>query len=71
MFSDQFYFGRRLGDLGIGSSLPFAQLSVDALASALGEALDPRVAARTRDISATIADDGAAVAARQIANGRR
>lgn len=66
IFGDQFYFGRRVRELGIGSSLPFAGLSTDALAAALEEALKPDVAARARAFAARITPDGAAIAARRL-----
>jgi vancomycin aglycone glucosyltransferase len=66
MFSDQFYWGRRIRDLGIGSSVPAAGLSADALASALREALEPAVAARAGAIAESVTTDGAMVAARRL-----
>lgn len=66
MFSDQFYWARRIGDLGIGSTVPFAALSADALASALHAALEPAVAARARSVAGSITTDGAKVAARRL-----
>lgn len=67
MFSDQFYWGRRIRELGIGSTVPFAALSVDGLASALEDALEPGVAARARSVSDKVASDGARIAARRVA----
>lgn len=66
MFTDQFYWGRRIRDLGIGSAVPVARLSADTLASALREVLEPAVAARARSVAGNVASDGAAIAARLV-----
>jgi vancomycin aglycone glucosyltransferase len=66
MFSDQFYWGRRIRDLGIGSAVPVVRLSADALASALHEVLEPAVAARARSVAGNVTPDGAAIAARRL-----
>lgn len=50
MFGDQFYWGRRIRDLGVGAVALAATLSADALASALHMALEPAVAARARSV---------------------
>jgi vancomycin aglycone glucosyltransferase len=66
MFSDQFYWGRRIRDLGIGAAVPAARLSTDALTSALHEVLEPAVAARALSVAGNVAPDGAAIAARRL-----
>lgn len=66
MFSDQHYWGQRLRDLGIGAATPSATLSVDALAAALREALQPEVVAQARQVAPQVRVDGAAVAARRL-----
>jgi vancomycin aglycone glucosyltransferase len=66
MFSDQFYWGRRIRDLGLGSAVPVADLSADALGSALHEALRPAVTARARSVAVKVTSDGAAIAARRL-----
>ncbi|HVZ38703.1 MAG TPA: glycosyltransferase [Candidatus Kapabacteria bacterium] len=66
MFGDQFYWGRRIRELGIGQAVPFAGLGADALATALQEALEPAVAARASSVAGSIAANGAAVAARRL-----
>jgi vancomycin aglycone glucosyltransferase len=66
MFSDQFYWGRRVRDLGIGSAVPFVGLSADTLASALEEALVHAVGARARSVAGDVTTNGAAIAARQL-----
>jgi vancomycin aglycone glucosyltransferase len=66
MFSDQFYWGRRIRDLGVGSSVAAAGLSADALASALHEALEPAVATRAGVVAREVRSDGAMVAARRL-----
>jgi vancomycin aglycone glucosyltransferase len=70
MFGDQFYWGRRIRDLGIGSAVPFVGLSADTLASALHEALGGAVAARARSVAENIIPNGAAIAARQLVEER-
>jgi vancomycin aglycone glucosyltransferase len=66
MFGDQFYWGRRIRDLGIGSAVPFVGLSADTLAAALHEALGPAVSVRTRSVAGNVTTNGAAIAARQL-----
>ena len=66
MFSDQFYWGRRIRDLGIGAAVPVAALSADALASAVHQVLEPAVAARARWVAGSVTPDGAAIAARLL-----
>ena len=66
MFSDQFYWGRRIRELGIGAAAPFAGLSASTLASTLQETLDPVVAARARFLAGNVTSDGAAIAARRL-----
>ncbi|MES2055256.1 MAG: glycosyltransferase [Pseudomonadota bacterium] len=65
MFSDQFYWGRRVRALGIGTAI--AGLSRDTLASALRETLEPGVATRARAVATTVRSNGAAIAARRLA----
>jgi vancomycin aglycone glucosyltransferase len=67
MFSDQFYWARRLRDLGIGAAVPFGLLAGESLASALRDVLRPSVIDRARLVSTGIVHDGAATAARQLA----
>jgi vancomycin aglycone glucosyltransferase len=69
MFSDQPFWASRVRELGIGSSLPLAELTADRLASALHDAFEPAVAQRARSIAAQIVFDGAAVAARRLVDG--
>ena len=62
MFGDQFYFGGRVRELGIGASV--TALTAEALTSALQETLVPAVAARARDIAGKLPSERALVAAR-------
>jgi vancomycin aglycone glucosyltransferase len=71
MFGDQFYFGRRVGDLGIGAATPFAGMNAETLASALDTALRPETAKRARAFAGKIASDGAAIAAGRLAQLQR
>lgn len=66
MFSDQFYWGQRLRDLGIGMSVPMAGMSRDTLIDALRQTLEPNVAARADALGKEVSSDGAAVAARRL-----
>jgi vancomycin aglycone glucosyltransferase len=63
MFSDQPYWGSRVRALGIGASVPRAELSVDSVASALHVALEPRVVDRAAALAGDVKGNGAAVAA--------
>jgi vancomycin aglycone glucosyltransferase len=67
MFGDQFYWGRRIRDLGIGSAVPVAELNANELASALDKALEPAVAARARSVAVNVTPEGATTAARLLA----
>lgn len=66
MFSDQFYWSRRIRDLGIGSAVPMAQLNADALAAVLRDALEPAIAARAHSFAGNVAANGADTAARRL-----
>jgi vancomycin aglycone glucosyltransferase len=70
MFSDQFYWGRRIQHLGVGAAVPLAGLRVEALASALHEVLEPAFAARARSLAGNVTADGAAIAARRLVQAR-
>src|SRR4029079_14886671 len=67
MFGDQFYWGRRIRDFGIGSAVPVAGLNANELSSALLKALEPAVAARARSVAVNVTPDGATIAARRLA----
>jgi vancomycin aglycone glucosyltransferase len=67
---DQFYFARRVEELGIGS----ADHDGKSLHAALARALEPEVAATARRVAGAVRTDGALTAARrlaQIAHSRR
>jgi len=66
MFSDQPFWASRVRELGIGTSVPIAELTADGLASALHDASDPAVAERAGSLAGRIVVDGAAVAARRL-----
>lgn len=66
MFGDQPFWASRVRELGIGTSVPIAELTADRLASALRDACDPAVAERAESIAGQIVVDGAAVAARRL-----
>jgi UDP:flavonoid glycosyltransferase YjiC (YdhE family) len=67
MFSDQFYWGRRVRSLGIGSAMPAAALNDGILGRALEDALQPAVAARAQFVGAKVSHDGAVIAAQRLA----
>lgn len=66
MFSDQPFWASRVRELGIGTSVPIAELTADGLASALRDAIAPAIAERAASIAAQIVVDGAAIAARRL-----
>lgn len=65
MFGDQFYWASRVHALGIGATL-VGSLTTEALATALREALEPAVSARSRGVAQQLQADGAMVAARRL-----
>jgi vancomycin aglycone glucosyltransferase len=65
MFGDQFYWASRVRALGIGTSV-VGTFSVDALASALREALAPTVASRCRVVARGLGSNGAMAAAERL-----
>ena len=71
---DQFYFARRVQELGVGVSCPRRErLTVNALASALRECLRPEMKERARSLAGRIASDEAKRAAQRLSDefGRR
>jgi vancomycin aglycone glucosyltransferase len=63
---DQFYFARRVAELGIGVAHPADEPTTGSLTSALESALQPGVAARARSVAGTVLVDGALVAVRRL-----
>jgi vancomycin aglycone glucosyltransferase len=66
LFGDQFYWAERVAQLGIGATVPHAAMSDDAVARALGAALDPAVTARARSLARLVGSDGSATAVRRL-----
>ena len=66
MFGDQFYWGGRVVQLGLGTTTSLSAMTEESLANALRAALDPTVAARARAFAAQLRSDGAAIAARRL-----
>lgn len=66
MFSDQPFWGSRVRELGIGTSVPIDELTAGSLASALRLVSAPDVAERARSIAERIVTTGTAVAARRL-----
>lgn len=63
---DQYYWARRISDLGIGSAHAPGAPSAESLAAALEAALEPSVADRARSVAATMRTDGTSVAAERL-----
>jgi vancomycin aglycone glucosyltransferase len=63
---DQHYFAQRVRELGIGAAHPPAVPTTDSLTAALGQALQPDVAARAKSVADAVRTDGAQVAARRL-----
>lgn len=63
---DQHYWARRVHELGIGAAHAASAPTAESLASALGHALQPGVAARAASVAASMRGDGARVAARRL-----
>ena len=66
MFGDQFYWGGRIVDIGLGATTSHASMTEESLTGALRKALDPAVAMRARTFAGQVRSDGAAVAARRL-----
>ncbi|CAL1242052.1 Vancomycin aglycone glucosyltransferase (plasmid) [Candidatus Methylocalor cossyra] len=67
MFSDQFYWASRVVELGVGATTSHSTMTEESIAGALRDALDPTVVIRARTLARQIGRDGAAIAARQLA----
>lgn len=63
---DQYYWAKRVHDLGIGTAHAPGGPTADSLAESLGEALQPDVAVRALSVAASVRTDGAQVAARRL-----
>jgi vancomycin aglycone glucosyltransferase len=68
MFSDQPFWASRVRDLGLGTSIPFAELTSETLAAALHAAGSAAIAEQAALITTRIVLDGAAVAARRLSD---
>jgi vancomycin aglycone glucosyltransferase len=66
LFGDQPFWASRVQTLGIGTSIPFAELTADRLASALHEASRRTVAERAHSIADQVIVHGATVAAQRL-----
>jgi vancomycin aglycone glucosyltransferase len=63
---DQFYWARRVEELGIGKAHPYVPPTSDTLQGALRAALDAEVLKGARSFAAAARIDGAAIAARRL-----
>jgi vancomycin aglycone glucosyltransferase len=66
MFGDQPYWASRVRALGIGTSIPIAELTTGVLTIALRDASEPATVKRARAVAGEIVVDGAATAARRL-----
>lgn len=66
MFGDQPYWASRVRALGIGTSIPMADLTAALLTSALRDASSSAIGQRAGAVASQIVADGAAVAARRL-----
>ena len=66
MFSDQFYWGNRVEELGLGITKPYATITRELMEESLGEVFIPDVQSRARTLSEQVRRDGAEVAAKQL-----
>jgi len=66
MFGDQPYWASRVRALGIGTSIPVADLTADLLTSALNDASASPIRQRAGAVARQIVGDGAAAAARRL-----
>jgi len=67
-WADQPYWGSRVVDLGIGAAHDVQAPTTESLSAALKVALDPEPRARATAVARTIRTDGAAVAAKLLAD---
>jgi vancomycin aglycone glucosyltransferase len=66
MFGDQFYWAKRVSELGVGVAIPHATMSEASLSGALREAFDSTMARRARQLAGQIGTDGVEIAARRL-----
>jgi len=66
MFSDQFYWGNRIKELGLGIAKPYTSVTRKFMEETLGEVFIPDVQSRARRLSERVRRDGAEVAAKQL-----
>lgn len=66
---DQFYFARRVDELGVGHAHVVSEPTVDSLTAALGNVLEPEVAETAHALAGRVRTDGASIAARRLVEG--
>ena len=66
MFGDQFYWARRIVELGIGTMTPHATMTEEFLAGALREVCVPALVVRARKLASQVGRDGAKIAAGRL-----
>jgi vancomycin aglycone glucosyltransferase len=65
-FYDQFYWAKRVVDLGVGVSTSSGTLETESLAAALQSAISPSIRARASVLAGAVTSDGASIAARRL-----
>jgi len=66
---DQYYWARRVQELGIGAAHPEAMPTIETISACLRQALKPDVSRQAKSIARSIRSDGANVAARRLVQG--
>jgi vancomycin aglycone glucosyltransferase len=66
MFSDQFYWGNRVNELGIGVTKPYASVTMELMEEYLEKVIIPDVQGRARRLAGQVRNDGAELAAKQL-----
>jgi len=66
MFSDQFYWARRIVDLGAGVTTQHVTMTEESLTAALRAILDPATVIRARALAGRLGRNGAEIAARRL-----
>ena len=63
---DQYYWAKRVEELGIGTAHASSAPTTESLTAALARVIDPAVAGRARSVARQMRDDGARIAAERL-----
>jgi vancomycin aglycone glucosyltransferase len=66
MFGDQFYWAKRIVELGAGATIPHTTMTEDSLTGALREIFGSALVGRARGLAMQVSRDGAEIAARRL-----